>query len=326
MTNPTAPRRGHLRTVEWTKVSHGLFRPRSDEDSGGRSAGSPSWHAELTAWRLVLPPSGTFTHLTACGLYGWWLPPVPADLPVFACVGPDEFRPRRGGLIVSRYVTERRPVMRAGLPVDRAVEVLTRAARDLHVLDMVVLIDSALRNGDCSLDELHTACAESSEGVRTLRRAVQLADARSESPWESVLRVFHVLCEVPVEPQFEVLDEEGRLVARGDLRITGTRVLHEYDGAVHRDRRTHRQDLSRERRLLTARCMRRGFTSSDLMGKAHMILREADAALGRPHDQRRLIAWYAALRESLFSPSGTARLRKKWRLSVDGPARCSNSA
>jgi len=217
-------------------------------------------------------------------------------------------------------VTERRPVMRAGLAVDRAVEVLARASRDLRVLDMVVLIDSALRNGDCSLAELHTECRESREGVRTLRRALEMADARSESPWESVLRVFHVLCEVPVEPQFEVYDGEGRFVARGDLRITGTRVLHEYDGAVHRDRRTHRQDLSRERRLLTAQCQRRGFTSIDLMGRAHMILREADAALGGLHDPRRLMPWYAALRESLFSRDGTAQLRKKWRLPVDGPA------
>lgn len=316
MTDSTAPRRGHLRTVGWTKVSHGLFRPRTDDDVGDPRIGVQGWRADLPAWQLVLPTSGAFTHLTGCEVYGWWMPPVPADLPIFACMNLNESRPRRSGLVVSRHVTERRPVVRSGLPVDRAVEVLLRCARDLGVLDMVVLVDSALRNGDCSLEELGTACAENRAGVPTLRRAVALADPRSESPWESVLRVFHVLCEVPVEPQFEVFDDAGRFVARGDLRISGTSVLHEYDGAVHRDRRTHRKDLSRDRRLLSAQCQRRGFTSADLMGSAHMILREADAALGRPHDPRRLKVWYAALRESLFSREGTERLRRKWKLPV----------
>lgn len=36
------------------------------------------------------------------------------------------------------------------------------------------------------------------------------------------------------------------------------------------------------------------------------MLREADAALGRAHDSQRLEAWYAVLRESLFSATGRA--------------------
>ena len=33
----------------------------------------------LSAWHLVLPSSGAFTGLTAAGLHGLWLPPLPAD-------------------------------------------------------------------------------------------------------------------------------------------------------------------------------------------------------------------------------------------------------
>ncbi len=65
-------RRGHVRTKDWTKVSHGLYRP-SVNDAGIRD--------ELAAWALVLPVSGAFTHLTAARAHGWWLPPMPVDLP-----------------------------------------------------------------------------------------------------------------------------------------------------------------------------------------------------------------------------------------------------
>jgi hypothetical protein len=127
--------------------------------------------------------------------------------------------------------------------------------------------------------------------------------------------MFHVLCDVPVEPQFEVYDERGVFVARGDLRIGGTRTLHEYDGAVHRDRRAHVKDLARERGLANSGWTRRGYTSGDLLGRSRVMLREADAALGRAHDPRRLDPWLDALRESMFTSSGRTRLLRRWGLS-----------
>ena len=81
-----------------------------------------------------------------------------------------------------------------------------------------------------------------------LRRALALADGRSESPWESVLRLLHVSCGVPVVPQHEVYDD-GVLVARGDLWIRGSRMLHEYDSGSHLERQRQRADLRRGRRL-----------------------------------------------------------------------------
>ncbi len=61
--------------------------------------------------------------------------------------------------------------------------------------------------------------------------------------------MFHQACQVQVEPQHPVHDEEGRFIARGDLWILGSRVLHEYDGAVHRDRAQHAHDLARGRAI-----------------------------------------------------------------------------
>jgi hypothetical protein len=47
---------GHRRGARWSRVSYGLFEPAHDLSGP---------HEDLLAWRLVLPNSGVFTHLTA---------------------------------------------------------------------------------------------------------------------------------------------------------------------------------------------------------------------------------------------------------------------
>jgi hypothetical protein len=50
-------------------------------------------------------------------------------------------------------------------------------------------------------------------------RLSALLDGRSESPWESVLRLLHVAADVEVEPQKKIYDEWGNFVARADLWV-----------------------------------------------------------------------------------------------------------
>ena len=297
-------------------MSHGVHR--SVDPSGPQPwAGSPDEArrrarderlADLLALQQVLPESAAFTHLTAAEVYGLWLPPVPEGLPRFVSLPKEQERPQRRGLRVSRLGAPITPLLVKGVRVAPVPELLLACARDLGLLDLATLIDCVLRLRLCSIDDLATAAAPRRRGAPALRTALPYADARAESPWESLLRVFHVLCVVPVESQFDVYDERGVFVARGDLRICGTRTLHEYDGAGHRDRRTHVKDLARERGLANSGWVRRGYTSADLLARSHMILREADATLGRPHDPRRLDPWLDALRASLFSPTGRTRL------------------
>jgi hypothetical protein len=269
--------------------------------------------ADLRAWQAILPPTACFTHLTAAGVVGLWLPPTPANLPVLVSMPKSEERPRRGGLRVSRLTVPFEPLLVEGLRVAPMPEVLLACARDLGLLDLVVLLDSALRCGHCTLEDLEDVAGPRRRGAPALRAALRFADPRAESPWETVLRVFHVLCEVPVEPQRELCDEGGAFVARGDLWLRGTRTLHEYDGAVHRDRRTHVNDLARERRLVNAGWTRRGYTAADLLGRPLVMLREADAALGRPHNPARVVPWVEALRDSAFTDIGRRRLSERCR-------------
>lgn len=225
MTSSSEPFLGRSRSTRWVSVSHGLYRAPGGSD--------------LPAWRLVLPPRGRFTHLTAAALRGWWLPPVPDGIPVLAAVDADEPRRRRDGLLVRRTEPLGRADLIDGLPVDAPADVLLNAARDLSLLDLVVLSDAALAAGDCTPDDLARAAAHRRRGAPALRQALRLVDARSESAYESLLRVLHVVCEVEVVPQHEIRDDAGALLGRADLWLVGTTTIHEYDGGDHlRDRKS----------------------------------------------------------------------------------------
>jgi len=95
------------------------------------------------------------------------------------------------------------------------------------------------------------------------------------------VRVRHQAAEIPVTPQQEIFDEQGRFIARADLRIDGTRRIHEYDGARHREADVHEVDLERDRALLGEHWERHGFTSKHLRRDGATIIADADRLLGR---------------------------------------------
>jgi hypothetical protein len=127
------------------------------------------------------------------------------------------------------------------------------------------------------------------------------------------MRVLHHAAEIPVTPQYEIFDSAGRFIARADLRIDGTRRIHEYHGARHRQADVHEVDLERDRALLTDRWERHGFTSKHLVRDGAAIIAYADRLLGRARDPRRLAAWQGLLDTSLLGRAGRARAYRNWR-------------
>jgi hypothetical protein len=105
---------------------------------------------QLRAWSLVLPPPAAFTHLTAAELRGWWLPQrIPH--PVFAALREGDPCPHRSGLLVSRHPSRVPSELVSGIRLTTPAETLLAAARDLGVLDLVLMGDSALRLGHCTI-------------------------------------------------------------------------------------------------------------------------------------------------------------------------------
>jgi hypothetical protein len=297
---------GRTRSGRWARVAHGLYVPVDDEGGDGR----------LHALASRLHQDGGFTHVTAARLRTWWLPPLPRGLPEFAAQSDLRNRPRRAELRIIRTTPQPEITLLRGLPIVPPFEVLLALARFFGLLDVVVFLDSALHLGDLTPDELAAALRARRHGVRRLREAALLADGRSESPYETLLRILHVICDIRVKPQHE-LWTDGRFVARGDLWLVGTETFHEYDGADHRDRRRHRKDLRRERAVERAGWVRRGYTDAEVLLRLVEILRDADRSLDRAHDPERLEAWYQLLRQSCFTSAGRALLLRRLGLTED---------
>jgi hypothetical protein len=296
---------GEVRLAGFRRVSHGLYRNFTQSDAWSE------FLLDLAAWLLVLPPGAAYTHLTGALLRGWTLPRLPADVPVFAAVRTGQGRPRRPGLLCARLVGESPTELRHGLPVEAADEILLRAARDLGVLDLVVLIDSALRLGDVDVDRMEALLAGRRPGIRQLRKAWLVATGKAESAGETVLYLFHVAIGVPVEPQVDLVDDAGHFLGRADLLVVGTRHVHEYDGEHHRDMIQQRTDLRRGRGL-EATYTRRGFTLDDLLNHPATTMHEIDRALGRGHQSARLARWRALVANSMYSEACRRRLLLRW--------------
>jgi hypothetical protein len=238
--------------------------------------------------------------------------PAPIVHPVFAAMSADDPRPRRSGLFACRHPKPVAINLIEGLRVTTPAETILAAARDLGVLDLVIMADCALRLGHCTLGDLKIAAGQHRRGAPLLRTVIPLLDKRSESPWESIMRVLHRAAEIPVTPQAEIFDDRGRFVARADLLIDGTNRIHEYDGALHREGDVHQGDLARDRRLVSNAWQRHGFTSGDLLHGGNAIIADADRLLGRSWDPRRLSAWNHLVAHSLYGRPGRARAYRQW--------------
>lgn len=294
-------RRGEQVGVAWLRTTRGVARRRAVVDPE---------RAELLAWQEVLPATAQWTHLTAASRYGWWLPPLPSSTPRFALVDP-LCRPRRRGLVVFRRAVSVSTEL-DGVRLASPAEVLVDCARDLAELDLACLVAGALATHSCTREELTAAAARPSRGAATLRRVVDRTAGNHESIWEVVLTEMHHAFGIDVEPQHEIFDDHGSLVARGDVWLKGTRALQEYDGEAHLGRAGQRRDLRRNSDLQRCGWERHGYVKEDVIHGAARVLANAEAALGWPHDPSRVRGWHAMLRVSLFSAAGRALMGGRW--------------
>ena len=292
---------GRVRGAGWVRVCRGVHR-RADADDPAR--------ATLLAWQCVLPARAAFSAFTAAELRGWDLPRVPRGGPVCVAMPEGCTAPTAPGLRVTRHRDPPAYDLIDGLRVTTAAETVLTCAPLLGVLDLVVLLDSALRAGDVELLELRMLAGRRRRGVRTLRRSLVLVDAGTESVMETLLRVLLTVCGHDVRSQHEIHDD-GLLVARADLWLVGTRTLPEYDGDCHGEPGQRRRDRRRDRHLHRIGWTRHGYTDDEVLLRGVGILADADRAVGREHDPRRIRAWTTLLRESTFTGAGRAALARR---------------
>ncbi len=254
----------------------------------------------------VLPRQSGFGHVTSAALRGWWLPNGIHAGSVLLASTTSGVHVQRQGLYVRRSVHTQVEDL-AGLPVVSAEETLLELAQDLSLVDLVPLVDCALAAG-IAPDGVLAAARPRARGARTLRKAVALADPRSESWWESVLRLMHVMTGLgPVDCQVELWDGP-QFLARADLHLVGTNRYPECDGGEHRTKERHGRDLRRDKAMTRNGADRYGYTTAEIAHQPAMIIRDAEDARCLPHDPARAALWWRLARSSTLTGHGRARL------------------
>lgn len=292
--------RAQLRGKAWWAPSHGLRA----------SVGRPdTLVSRCQEQRAVLPPGSAFSHFTAARLYDLWLPRTPEWLPVQATLPPRAIRPERQGLWVARSRARmRRPDDLGGLAVVALPQLIGQLAEDLELIDLVVAIDCAMHVHHATLEALVEAIRPRQRGSPRLRTALALSDRRSESAWESILRLVYTLSGLTrIRPQEPIRDASDAVVARADLALLGTNRISEYDGADHRIREQHQRDLGRDKALSRLGIERYGYIKSEIVNQPATIVRDAEVAFGLRHDPSRLAPWLYEFERSSLSTSGWNR-------------------
>lgn len=220
------------RRGELVRVRRGTYLP------GPAAAPDPvGRHRQVVeaTWPL-LGDGAVLSHVSAAVLHG--LPVWTRRLTHVQVTRTDGRGKRRGNVHVHvAPLLDDEVVEIAGLPVTSLGRTVVDLGRVLPLGQAVATGDAALRAGlPARVLEHDLRAAAGRPGIAAARRAVDLLDARSESPWESCSRVtLHQIGLPPSSLQHEVFDERGRLVARADFGWEEHRTLGEFDGRTKYD-------------------------------------------------------------------------------------------
>lgn len=237
----------------------------------------PLW---LAVAGLRMPPCSAISGLWAARLWGVDL--LPAD----AC-DVEITIPRGRPLLRGCEIRTRRAllpphdvVILEGLAVTSelrtAFDLARRGARD----EAVIALDAMLYTRLISSSTLRRYIERHRgwRGVKVAADRLELAVNRAESPMETRLRLVLLDGGLPKPLVNEsVCDEQGRFLARPDLRIGP--VIIEFDGAVHRTAQRHREDVRRQNRLMQAGYVILRYTAADVFHRPAAIVAEVSAAL-----------------------------------------------
>jgi len=263
-----------LRHVEIVRTSRDTYLP---------AAMAGDVRARVRAVLLGAPSSAVVSHLTAAVLWGLQVPLVGEDRRVHLTVPPGtRIRSRADRQVHCAALPEWQIARRDAVAVTspgRTWRDLTAAgvpaAALLAVTDQMLARPYPRYAFDRVLDG-----ARGMRGVRTGRRGLAVGDPKSGSPMESVLRwtLHEAGLPAPVL-QHVVLGPGGQFLGTVDLAWPDRRVLVEFDGDVHRERRVFVDDVRRQNRLVLAGWVVLRFTSGDVLGQPEQVLATIRRAL-----------------------------------------------
>ncbi len=246
-----------LQTRNWRRMSRGQYAwtgLRNDVE------------LTLRAVEKRLPAQSAFSGRTAAWIHGLDLPPcepievtIPRELSIRTRAG---VKLTRAALPTSDQTTHR------GFRVTTPLRTVRDLGSRSDLVESTVAVDMALRARLTTVTALGRYIDNNvgTKGIKRLRRSVALADARSESPMETRLRLELIRGRLPSpDLQVDLHDRSGRFLGRADLYYHDLRLVIEFDGQKHRERLT--SDLRRQNALIEAGYQVLRFTAPDLLVK-----------------------------------------------------------
>lgn len=256
--------RAHLGRGEWQVVLHGVYA-----DAGHvLDAAQRAYAAVLASGGRHHPAAGGgAVAVAACGRTAarvWGLPLVDDDDPATGAAeaGVDDVQVRgarrarsttsgvlrRHDLVLQPGDLRRLP---SGLVLTCPLRTLVHCASLLRHEALVCALDDALHRRLVTASDLDAAVQRfrGEPGSPALRAAVAVADGRAESPAETLARLLLLPVLPTLEPQVELRERWGHLVARFDLGDRRARFAVEVDGKRgHAGTAMWARDRARDRR------------------------------------------------------------------------------
>jgi very-short-patch-repair endonuclease len=204
--------------------------------------------AHLAAGMATVGAGAVLSDSSAAWCFGLPLPLGVSPIePVHVTIqAPRRLRHQRNLTIHTRNIAGR-VVQARGFAVTDPVRTWLDLANRHRDAELVAITDSMLHQQLATEAELAAAVLShyAHPGARNAAFALELADGRAESWWETVLRLALIEADLPVTPQVEIRDAAGGLIARSDLGIPELRIAIEFDDAHHFTETQQRADVRR---------------------------------------------------------------------------------
>ena len=262
-----------LRRGDVVRLSRDTYLPLSMADNLG---------ARVAAVLMTAPDGAVVSHLTAATMWELEIPKRPDDVRVHMTVSTGSAVRARADRAIHRCpLTPAEVTALDGIPITtpartwRDLAGMLRRPALLAVTDQLLVEKCTYEDLECQLRLRPTG-----RGSACAREVLPLGDKRSESPMESWTRWLLHEAGLPMpDLQPDIADENGWFIGRADFVWRDRKVLVEFDGDHHRDRKSWVGDVRRQNALVAAGWTILRFTSADVLGRPAYVIATIRAAL-----------------------------------------------